>query len=156
MSGLKIGSVAPAFTLPTSESKMISLSEFKGKQNVVLYFYPKDDTPGCTQEACDFRDNLARLESAETVVLGISRDPLKSHDKFTQKYSLPFPLLSDEKGEVCEKYGCWKEKSMYGKKYFGIERSTFLIDKEGIIRALWRNVKVPGHVEEVLEQIKKI
>ena len=153
---LKEGDKAPDFSLPASEKETVRLSDFRGKKNVVLYFYPKDNTPGCTVEACDFRDNMARLAQADTQVLGVSRDTLKSHAKFAQQHELPFPLLSDPEGEVCELYGCWKEKSMYGKKYFGIERSTFLIDKKGIIRRVWRNVSVKGHVDEVLEALQAI
>lgn len=153
---IEIGQKAPAFTLPESDWKSISLSDFEGNKNVVLYFYPKDDTPGCTKEACGFRDNISRLNDEETVVLGISKDSLKSHDKFKEKYELPFPLLSDETGKVCELYDVWKEKSMYGKKYMGIERSTFLIDKKGILQAIWREVKVEGHVDEILEKLQTL
>ena len=153
---IEIGQKAPDFTLPESPWKSVSLSDFEGRKNVLLYFYPKDDTPGCTKEACDFRDNAPRLSARGTVVLGISKDSLKSHDKFREKYDLPFPLLSDEDGQVCEMYGCWKEKSMMGKTYMGIERSTFLIDKEGIVREIWRNVKVEGHVELILEKLQNL
>ena len=125
----------------------------KGKK-VVLYFYPKDDTSGCTQESCDFRDNLAAFSRSGAAVIGISRDPVASHDKFKKKHALNFPLASDEDGKVCEKYGVWAEKSMYGKKYMGIERSTFLIDENGKISQVWRKVKVAGHAEEVLRAIR--
>ena len=151
---LNIGQKAPDFTLPAlGEGESLTLADMAGKKNVVLYFYPKDDTPGCTIEACDFRDNLKRLESADTVVWGVSRDDLKSHAKFAEKFSIPFPLLADVDGKVCEAYGCWVEKSMYGKKYMGIERSTFLIGKDGVLKAIWRKVKAEGHVEEVLGQL---
>ncbi len=149
---LKEGDKAPLFSaaaLADGKETTISLADLKGKK-VVLYFYPKDNTPGCTVEACDFRDNLARLSSAGVQVLGVSRDSLRSHSKFAQSQSLSFPLLSDPEGLVCQQYGCWKEKSMFGKKYFGIERSTFLIDEAGVIRKIWRNVSVKGHVDEVL------
>jgi len=125
------GKAAPAFTLPAYPEGTIKLSQFKGEKNVVLYFYPKDDTPGCTTEACDFRDNLARIQSADTVVLGISPDDVKSHGKFAAKFELPFALLSDVDHAVCEKYGVWVEKSMYGRKYMGVQRATFLIGKNG-------------------------
>lgn len=150
---LSEGEVAPDFTLPSSDKRNISLSDYLGQKNVVLYFYPKDDTPGCTTEACDFRDNLARLSQSDTVVLGVSKDNLKSHDKFIQKHKLPFLLLSDEGLEVIQKYDSWQEKSMYGKKYMGVERNTFLIDKKGVIRKIWHKVKVKGHVQEVLKAI---
>lgn len=155
MSELKIGEKAPDFTLPSGDGKTISLHELKGK-NVVLYFYPKDLTPGCTTEACDFRDNVERLQSEDTVVLGVSKDSVARHAKFTEKHQLNFPLLADEDGVVCELYGVWKEKSMYGRKYMGIDRSTFLIDKEGILREVWRKVSVTGHVGKVLEAIKSL
>lgn len=146
---------APDFTLSNHDGKTVSLHDFLGK-NVVLYFYPKDMTPGCTQEACDFRDNIARLQSADTVVLGLSKDSEKSHGKFREKYELPFDLLADTDGEVCELYKTWVEKSMYGKKYMGIERATFLVDKEGNLAKEWRKVKVKGHVDEVLAAIKEL
>ncbi len=152
----KIGEPAPQFELPSSENKAINLKDYLHKKNVVLYFYPKDDTPGCTVEACDFRDNMARLQSTDTVVLGVSKDDLKSHDKFKEKHQLPFALLSDEETEVLKMYDSWKEKSMFGKKYWGIERNTFLIDKKGILRQIWKNVKVKGHVEEVLKAIEAL
>lgn len=156
MNLLKIGDPAPDFSLPGSEGVEVKLSDFKDQKNVVLYFYPKDDTPGCTTEACDFRDNLARLQKTDTIVLGVSKDDLKSHDKFKTKFDLPYPLLSDEDTKVINLYDSWKEKSMYGKKYMGIERNTFLIDKKGIIRGIWENVKVKGHVEEVLEALTEL
>jgi peroxiredoxin Q/BCP len=119
----------------------------------VLYFYPKDDTSGCTAEACAFRDAMPDFSKVKAQVIGISRDPVKSHDKFKGKYELNFPLASDEDGKVCEAYGTWVEKSMYGRKYMGIERSTFLIDRHGAIRNVWRKVKVPGHADEVLDAV---
>lgn len=148
MSELKIGDKAPAFTLPTDGGGKISLSDFKGEK-VVLYFYPKDDTPGCTQESCEFRDAIADFAGVGARIIGISKDSPGSHDKFKEKYGLNFPLASDQNGDVCENYGVWKEKSMYGKKYMGIERSTFLIDENGKIAHIWRKVSVNGHVEEV-------
>lgn len=144
------GDKAPDFTLPADGGGQVSLTDFKGK-SVVLYFYPKDDTSGCTAEACAFRDAMPDFSKVKAQVIGISRDPVKSHDKFKAKYGLTFPLLSDEDGAVCEAYGTWVEKSMYGRKYMGIERSTFLIDRHGVIRAAWRKVKVPGHAEELLK-----
>jgi len=147
---LDVGDKAPAFTLPTDGGGEVSLKDFRGK-TVVLYFYPKDDTSGCTAEACAFRDALPDFSKVKAQVLGISRDPVKSHDKFKAKYDLTFPLLSDEDGKVCEAYGVWVEKSMYGRKYMGIERSTFVIDGKGVIRNVWRKVKVPGHAEAMLE-----
>lgn len=151
------GDAAPAFDLPAYPSgKKVKLSQFKGKQNVVLYFYPKDDTPGCTTEACDFRDSHDEIGSKETVVLGISADSVASHEKFATKFSLPFTLLADESHEVCEKYGVWVEKNMYGKKSMGIQRATFLIDKQGKIAKVWPRVKVDGHVDEVKAAIAEL
>ncbi len=147
---LKIGDKAPDFTLPSDGGGEVSLKALKGK-TVVLYFYPKDDTSGCTAEACAFRDALPDFSKLKAAIIGISRDSVASHDKFKIKYGLPFPLASDEDGKVCEAYGTWVEKSMYGRKYMGIERATFLIDGKGIIRGIWRKVKVPGHAGEVLE-----
>ncbi|WP_417850559.1 thioredoxin-dependent thiol peroxidase [Thalassoglobus sp.] len=152
----EVGKRAPAFTLPAIPEGKIRLSQFKGEKNVVLYFYPRDNTPGCTTEACDFRDNLGQFESAETVVLGISGDSLKSHEKFATKFELPFPLLSDEDHAIAEKYGVWVEKKNYGKTYMGIQRATFLIDKEGKIAAVWPKVKVKGHVDEVREKLSEL
>jgi len=145
-----VGDKAPSFTLPVDGGGKVSLKDLKDK-TVVLYFYPKDDTSGCTAEACAFRDALPDFSKVKAEIIGISRDPVKSHDKFKAKYDLPFPLASDEDGKVCEAYGTWVEKSMYGRKYMGIERSTFLVDGEGVIRNVWRKVKVPGHADEVLK-----
>ena len=150
---LEIGAHAPDFTLPSDGGGSVSLAALRGKP-VVLYFYPKDDTPGCTQQSCDFRDALPRFGDLGAKVIGISKDSVASHDKFKAKFALPFPLASDENGQTCEDYGVWGEKSMYGKTYMGIDRSTFLIDKDGIIRGIWRKVKVPGHVDQVAEAVK--
>ncbi len=147
---LTVGDKAPPFTLPSDGGGKVSLKDLKGKA-VILYFYPKDDTSGCTAEACAFRDSLPNFSKAKAVVLGVSRDSVPSHDKFKKKYGLTFPLLSDEDGKVTDAYGTWVEKSMYGRKYMGIDRSTFLIDGKGILRGIWRKVKVPGHAEEVLK-----
>jgi peroxiredoxin Q/BCP len=144
------GDRAPSFTLAGDDGKKYSLSDFMGKKEVVLYFYPKDDTPGCTTEACSFRDSFSRLASKGVQVLGVSLDDLDSHAKFRTKYSLNFPLLSDEDAKVSREYGVYKEKNMYGKKFWGIERSTFVIDKEGRIKKAFRRVKVDGHVDEVI------
>jgi thioredoxin-dependent peroxiredoxin len=149
---VEVGDKAPDFKLRTDGGGKISLQDFKGKP-VVLYFYPKDDTSGCTAEACAFRDALPDFSKVEAAIVGISRDSVESHDKFKQKYGLTFPLASDEDGKVCEAYGTWAEKSMYGRKYMGIERSTFLIDGKGVVRNVWRKVKVPGHAEEVLKAV---
>ena len=140
------------FTLPADNGEMIKLSNYKGKK-VILYFYPKDSTPGCTTEACSFRDNFERLIAKNVIILGVSKDSIKKHENFKRKNNLPFLLLSDENGDVCEKYGVWKEKINFGKKYFGIERSTFLIDEKGNIVKEWRKVKVKGHVDEILSEI---
>lgn len=152
----EIGKKAPAFTLPAVPDGKVRLSQFKGDKNVVLYFYPRDNTPGCTQEACDFRDNLARFQNSDTVVLGVSTDSLKSHEKFAEKFDLPFPLLSDENHAVAEKYGVWVEKKNYGKTYMGLQRATFLIDRQGKVAAAWPKVKVKGHVEEVATALVKL
>ncbi|HSM20388.1 MAG TPA: thioredoxin-dependent thiol peroxidase [Hyphomicrobiales bacterium] len=150
-----VGDKAPPFTLPTDGGGEISLKDLKGK-TVVLYFYPKDDTSGCTAEACAFRDALPDFSKVKAEIIGISRDPVKKHDQFKEKYALNFPLASDEEGKTCEAYGTWVEKSMYGRKYMGIERSTFLIDGTGKIRDVWRKVKVPGHADEVLKAAKAL
>jgi peroxiredoxin Q/BCP len=148
--GLKAGDKAPDFTLPVDGGGKVSLKDLKGKK-LVLYFYPKDDTPGCTTEACAFRDALPDFSRVKAAILGVSKDSVASHDKFKKKFKLPFPLASDADGAVCEAYGTWVEKSMYGKTYMGIERATFLIDETGVIRAIWRKVKADGHAEEVLK-----
>ena len=149
---LKVGEKAPAFTLVDDSGKKVSLKDFKGKK-VVLYFYPKDLTPGCTVEACDFRDISALLKKKKAVVLGVSEDSVTLHGKFRDKHELNFPLLSDEEGTVCEAYGVWQEKSMYGKKYMGIARTTFIIGTTGKIAKIFEKVKVKGHTEEVLENL---
>ena len=150
---LEIGGKAPAFALPDQSGEPVKLKDFLGKQ-VVLYFYPKDSTPGCTQESCDFRDNITPIKKAGGVVLGVSFDGQKSHQKFIEKFALPFTLLCDEDKVVATAYGVYKEKSMYGKKYWGIERSTFVIDQTGKLKAIFRKVKVTGHVDEVLAALK--
>jgi peroxiredoxin Q/BCP len=147
---LDVGDKAPDFTLAADGGGKVSLKALKGK-TVVLYFYPKDDTPGCTAEACAFRDQLPDFSKVKAAVVGISRDSVASHDKFKKKFKLPFPLASDEDGKVSEAYGTWVEKSMYGRKYMGIERATFLIDGNGVIRNIWRKVKVDGHADDVLK-----
>lgn len=152
---LEVGSKAPAFTLVDAQGKKIKLSDFKGSP-VVLYFYPKDDTTGCTKEACAFRDRSQELKKLGAVVLGVSADSPASHQKFIDKYSLNFPLLSDESHEVCEKYGAWREKNMYGKKSMGIQRSTYLIDAQGKIAQVWKKVSVDGHDAQVLEALQEL
>ena len=150
---LRSGDAAPDFVLPDQSGRSVSLKSFKGKQ-VVLYFYPKDDTPGCTKEACGFRDSMARATKAGAVVIGVSLDGKEAHQKFIAKYSLPFTLLSDEDAAVAKAYGIYKQKNMYGKKYWGIERSTFVLDEKGKLTAVFRKVKVDGHVDEVLSSLK--
>lgn len=149
---VKIGQKAPAFSLPNQEGKIMRLSDFKGKK-VVLYFYPKDDTPGCTKESCAFRDGLDEIHTSGAVVLGVSGDSVESHKKFTKKFNLNFPLLSDEKKTMLQAYGVWKEKSLYGRKFMGIERTTFIIDEQGKIDDIFQKVKVNGHLEEVLAEL---
>ncbi|NBX03201.1 MAG: thioredoxin-dependent thiol peroxidase [Alphaproteobacteria bacterium] len=152
---LSVGDKAPDFSMPVSDSSSVSLATLAGKK-VVLYFYPKDDTPGCTLEAKDFRDHMKEFEKAGAVIIGVSKDSIKSHEKFREKFCLPFPLASDESGAVCEAYGTWVEKSMYGKTYMGIQRDTFLIDGKGKLGGIWRKVKVDGHVAEVLAAVKAL
>jgi len=155
MSTITAGQAAPDFALPASNGETLKLSDLRGK-NVVLYFYPKDNTPGCTTQACGFRDLHNEFEGADTVILGVSPDPLKSHEKFINKFELPFLLLADEEHAVCEQYGVWKEKNMYGKKYWGVERTTFLIDRDGNIAKVYPKVKVNGHMEQVLADAKAL
>lgn len=154
MEQLQIGQKAPDFTLPASNGETVSLHDFAGK-NIILYFYPKDMTPGCTTEACDFRDQHSRFSDLNTVILGVSTDSLERHHKFIDKYGLPFLLLADEQHQAAESYGVWKMKKNFGKEYMGIERSTFVINKEGVLVKEWRKVKVKGHVEEALAFIEE-
>ena len=149
---LKVGDPAPAFTVATSGGGRVSLADYLG-QNVILYFYPKDDTPGCTKEACSFRDHFATLKAKGAVVLGVSTDPVKSHDKFVEKFKLPFTLLADEDKQIVNAYGVWGEKTFMGRKYMGTNRVTFLIDPKGKIKKIWPKVKPEEHVAEVLAEL---
>ncbi len=154
MAQFKAGQNAPGFSLLANDGKTISLKDFKGKKRVVLYFYPKDDTPGCTVEACAFRDSVQRIEKLDAVVLGVSPDGVDSHNKFITKFKLPFMLLSDAEKTVCQAYGVWVKKSMYGREYMGVARSTFIIGKDGKIEKIFEKVKPEGHADEVLEILK--
>jgi peroxiredoxin Q/BCP len=147
------GEHAPDFRLPTTGSQTIGLEDFAGKQHVVLYFYPRDDTPGCTKEACGFRDLSDRFESAGAAILGVSGDDVESHERFASKYGLPFPLLADTDHAVSTRYGAYKLRERDGKQFMGIERTTFLIDKDGLVRKVYPKVDVEGHVDEVLKDI---
>jgi thioredoxin-dependent peroxiredoxin len=155
MMAIKVGNKAPSFKLKNQNGETISLSGLIGKP-VVVYFYPKDDTSGCTKEACNFRDEFPKFGKMKAEIIGISADSVESHKKFAEKYNLPFNLLSDEKKEVVEKYGVWQEKSMYGKKYMGIVRTTFIIDGQGKIRKIFEKVKVDKHNQEVMEALKEL
>ena len=155
MSKVSIGKKVPQFSLPATGNQTIKLSGLKGR-NIVLYFYPKDSTPGCTLEGQDFRDNIRKFSSRNTKIMGASRDKISSHEKFKENQAFPFDLLSDENETLCKLFDVIKEKNMYGKKVMGIERSTFLIDEKGILRNEWRKVKVKGHAVEVLEAVKKL
>lgn len=152
MAELKEGKKAPAFTLPDQDGNKVSLKDFLGKK-VILFFYPKDMTPGCTQEACEFQENLTTLKRRKAIVIGISKDSVARHKKFQEKYGFKFPLLSDENSAICEKYGVWQEKNLYGKKFMGIVRTTLIIDPEGKIQKIYPKVKVKGHVATVLEDM---
>ncbi|HEY9420321.1 MAG TPA: thioredoxin-dependent thiol peroxidase [Thermoanaerobaculia bacterium] len=147
------GEDAPDFSLSADDGRQVKLSDFRGKP-VILYFYPKDDTPGCTKEACAFRDRSSDLQAKGAVLLGVSPDDVGSHGQFRDKYSLNFPLLADTGHQVAERYGAWREKNMYGKVSMGIQRSTFLIGADGILKQEWRGLKVPGHVDDVLKAVK--
>ncbi|MBO8140643.1 MAG: thioredoxin-dependent thiol peroxidase [Firmicutes bacterium] len=149
---VNVGEAAPDFALPDDQGRIVRLSDFRGRP-VVLFMYPKDNTPGCTLEACSFRDNFDRLQEAGAAVLGLSPDSVESHRRFKARHHFPFPLLSDEGGQTAALYGAWKEKSLFGRRYRGIERSTFIIDSEGIVRRVFRKVKVGGHVDEVLKAL---
>jgi len=150
---VKEGKKAPDFSGKNQDGKPVKLSSFKTKKNIVLYFYPKDMTPGCTTEACDFKYQFKKFKN--TIIIGISADSSERHRKFIDKYNLPFELIADENKKICEKYGVWQEKKLYGKTYMGIVRSTFIIDKIGIVQKIFTKVKVKGHVDEVLESLKK-
>lgn len=152
---LEVGGLAPDFEAPIDGGENIRLSDLRG-QNVVLYFYPKDDTPGCTQEACDFRDSHPDFTGAGCLIFGVSRDVVSLHDNFRSKYELPFRLISDIDGDICQAYLVWVQKKNYGREYMGIERSTFLIDGEGVIQRTWRNVRVKGHVKAVMEALRAL
>lgn len=152
---LKAGDKAPAFNLPTDSGGKLSLKDLKGKK-AVIYFYPKDMTPGCTTEAQDFRDLAKDFKKADTVIVGVSKDSCARHDKFKEKYDLSFALVSDEDGDMCESFGVWQEKSLYGRKFMGIVRATFLLDEKGVIREVWPKVKVKGHAAEVLAAAKAL
>ena len=154
MTEIKEGNKAPDFTALDQNGKKVKLSSFKGKKNVVLYFYPKDMTPGCTAQACDFRDQQKKFKN--TVILGVSIDSQERHQKFIEKYDLPFTLLADTEKKLVQKYGVWQEKKLYGKKFMGIVRTTFLIDKKGTVRKIFPKVKVKNHIEEVLAELKEI
>lgn len=154
-SSVQAGQPAPDFSLPSSSGETVKLADFRGKQEVVLYFYPKDDTPGCTTEACEFRDNLAAVQGQGAALFGISPDSVTSHRKFINKHGLNFPLLADEGARVAQQYGVWVEKSMYGRKYMGIERSTFLIDRDGKLKKVWRKVTPKGHAGQVLAALSE-
>jgi peroxiredoxin Q/BCP len=151
---LKEGMIAPDFELMDQEGKLHKLGDYRGKE-IVLYFYPKDDTPGCTVEACNFRDNFEVFKSAGVEILGISPDSMKSHAKFQQKHGLPFPLLADENHKVCEVYGVWGIKKFMGKEYFGVYRTTYVIDEEGLIKKIFENVKPSEHAQEILSLLGK-
>lgn len=150
---LSIGQKAPDFTIKIDDGTEFKLSDYLGKK-VVVYFYPKDDTPGCTTEACDFRESITHFNQLNSIIIGISRDSVATHQTFKEKYSLNFPLGSDEDGSVCQAYGTWSEKSMFGKKYFGINRSTFLIDEQGVITHIWAKVSVSSHIKEILAALQ--
>lgn len=153
MTVLNEGDKAPDLSLPSDGGGTVSLNDYKG-QKVIVYFYPKDDTPGCTAESCSLSENISSLNKLNCAVIGVSKDSLKKHDKFKAKYNLQFPLASDEEGDVCERYGVWGEKSMMGRKYMGIFRTTFLIDENGVIEKIWKDVKVDGHTDAIIKALE--
>jgi len=153
---LKIGEAIPDFEAPATSDLNFKLSDYKGKSNLVIYFYPKDSTPGCTIEGNDFGALYDQFKAADTEIFGVSKDTMKRHDNFKAKQEFPFELISDESGEVCELFGVWQLKKNYGKEYMGIVRSTFLIDKDGVLRQQWNNLRVKGHVDNVLEAVKEL
>jgi peroxiredoxin Q/BCP len=153
MTTIKEGAPAPSINLPTDGNGTFNLADYKG-QKVLVYFYPKDDTSGCTAESCSFSENIKSFEKLDVTIVGISKCSVKKHDKFKAKHDLKFPLASDEESDVCERYGVWVQKSMYGRKYMGIERTTFLIDEAGNIEKIWPKVKVDGHTDEVMAHLK--
>ena len=155
MQPTQIGQKAPDFNLPTNDNGLLNLASLAGKI-AVIFFYPKDMTPGCTTEAQDFRDRCAEFEKAGAMIIGVSKDSVLRHDKFVAKHELPFPLISDENGTMCEDYGVWQLKKLYGREYMGIVRSTFVIDRKGIIRHLWTKVRVKGHVDDVLRTVQAL
>jgi peroxiredoxin Q/BCP len=152
---IKVGKKLPNFKILADNGKIINSKDFLDK-NVIIYFYPKDNTPGCTNQACAFKDKKNQFSKKNTIIIGISKDSIDKHEKFKKKYNLNFILGSDEDTKICEKFDVWKEKSMYGKKYMGIERSTFLIDSKGVVRKEWRKVKVTNHIEDVLSAVNKL
>lgn len=152
---LEVGDKAPDFALQSDENKTLHLKDVKGRK-IVLYFYPKDNTPGCTREACDFQTHLNQFTKQNALVIGISKDNPERHKKFKEKYSLSFPLLADESGDICVAYGVINKKSLFGRSFLGITRSTFLIDENGMIRAIWKKVKVNGHTQQVLDELNKL
>ncbi len=152
---LEVGTTAPNFAAPSNADDNLQLTSFRGK-SVVLYFYPKDDTPGCTKQAIGFSEKIGEFADAGAVVIGVSKDPLRKHNKFVEKYDLKVTLVADENTEICQRYGVWAEKSMYGRKYMGTDRTTFLIDGNGVIQQIWAKVKVPGHVDVVLDAVKSM
>ncbi len=153
---LNIGDTIPDFEAVATSDLNFKLSDYKGKSNLVIYFYPKDSTPGCTIEGQNFRDLIGEFKAHDTVIFGVSKDTMKRHDNFKAKQEFPFELISDESGEVCELFGVWQLKKNYGKEYMGIVRSTFLIDKDGVLRQQWNNLRVKGHVDAVLEAVKEL